>query len=92
MLRAQAGSRRRESPNPERQQTGKREEVENIYSVLKYSKEGREVQESAVPLKGFSHSLPHVVTLIVGLGTTYLFYCIRSGNHRFPRFSEDATP
>ena len=37
-------------------------------------------------------SLPHVVTLIMGLGTTYFFYYIRSGNHRFPRISEDATP
>ena len=42
MLRAQAGSRRREPLNPERYRAGKRG-VENIYE----RREGRYVQESA---------------------------------------------
>ena len=38
--------------------------------------------------------LPLVVTLIMRLGTyfTKIFHDFRSGNHRFPRISADATP
>ena len=48
-LRAQAGSRRRESRHPERHRAGEREAVENM-NISTAKKEGR--KESAVPLQG----------------------------------------
>ena len=66
--------------------SGGEEKISRIYIYIKAPK-GRK-EESAT--QGLFPLIP-VVTLIMGLGTTYFFNYIRSGNHRFPRISEGAT-
>ena len=80
VLRARAGSRRRESRNPERHRAGKREEVEICIEALKRRKESAGKYSATQGL----FPLPRVVTLIMGLGTTYLFLFYQFGKPWVP--------